>query len=111
MGLVKPPHRIVVRMLPSGQPQVWYLISAGRFQLTGGSHPSHEPIEPYAQQRTGMISRGTKRVTIDVDLHSRPANAVQSIHKGSNEARRVILGKEIIKGRGKQPGLFSMDWS
>ena len=50
-------------------------------------------------------------VTIDVDIHSSPANAVQSIHKGGNEARRVILWKEIIKGRGKQPGLFTMDWS
>ena len=49
-------------------------------------------------------------VTIDVDFHSSPANAVQSIHKGGNEAGRVILWKEVIKGRGKQPSLFSIHW-
>jgi len=49
-------------------------------------------------------------VTIEVDIHWSPSVSVQSIHKGGNEARRVILWKEILKGRGKQPGLAVVHW-
>ena len=57
-----------------------------------------------------MIGRSTQRVTIDVDLHIGPGVAVQLLHKGGNEARRVILWKEIIKGWGEQPSLLPIHW-
>ena len=58
--LVEPPQRVVIGMLPSGQPKVGYLIPAGRLQLAAGAHAGHESVQPHAQQRTGMVGWGSE---------------------------------------------------
>ncbi len=58
-----------------------------------------------------MVRRGAQRIPVNINLHSRPGVVVQSIHKDSNEAGRVIFRKEVIEGRWQQLGLLAIHWS
>ena len=58
MFFVESPQGVVVWMLPPGQPQIRYLVLAGRLQLPAGAHPGHEAVQPHAQQRTRMVPSG-----------------------------------------------------
>ena len=47
--LVKPPRRVVIGVLPSGQPQEGDLVPADRLQLAAIPYSGHKPVEPDAE--------------------------------------------------------------
>jgi len=64
VSLVESPQGVVVRMLPTGEPQERDLVSAGRFQLPTRPYTCHETVEPDAEQRTGMVGWSAHSVTL-----------------------------------------------
>ena len=111
MPFVESPQGVMVRMLPPGQPQVRYLVSAGRLQLPARAHPRHEAVQPHAQQRTRMVGRRSQRITLYIHSKLRPALPVQSVNELSHESRRMVQRQQFVKRRRQHPHLLSAHWS
>ena len=107
MPSVEPPQGVVVRMLPPGQPQVRYLVPAGRLQLPARAHPGHEAVQPHAQQRTWMV--GWRSQHLPVYLHPKlpPVLPVQSVNELGHESRRMVQRQQFVKRRRQHPYLLS----
>ena len=108
MPSVEPPQGVVVRMLPPGQPQVRYLVPAGRLQLPARAYPGHETVQPHAQQRTWMVgwrSQHLPRLSPPQapPRHSRSKASTNSAH----EPRRMVQRQQFVKRRPQHPHLLS----
>ena len=97
----------MVRMLPPGQPQVRYLVPAGRLQLPARAYPGHETVQPHAQQRTWMV--GWRSQHLPVYLHPKlpPVLPVQSVNELGHEPRRMVQRQQLVKRRRQHPHLLS----
>ena len=96
MGLVESPEGVVVRALPAGQPEEGNLVPSARFQLARRKYSRHEPIQPNAQQRAGVIGGGAQRLALHIDAESGPFLLRQSVDEARNKAHRVIVGEQIV---------------
>ena len=86
MPFVEPPQGIVVGMLPPGQPQVRYLVPAGRLQLSARAHTDHEAVSPPS---------------------SAQASRSRAIDELGDEPRRMIQRQQLVKRRRQHPHLLS----
>ena len=123
MPFVEPPQGIVVGMLPPGQPQVRYLVPAGRLQLSARAHTGHEAIQPHAQQCTRMVGwalpsshllcrRQAPPMHLDPE-HRRtsarrtPGCRTRGGAEVPSERPRMIQRQQLVKRRRQHPHLLS----
>ena len=111
MGLVEPPQCVVIGMLPAGEPQIGYLVSASRLELASLTDTGHESVEPHAQECTGMVGRSTQWVSVRIHLHVYPTRTVQGVYEFGNEPDRVVIGYKFIKAGWQKPSLFTVQSS
>ena len=107
MPSVEPPQGVVVRMLPPGQPQVRYLVPAGRLQLPARAYPGHETVQPHAQQRTWMVGWRSQHLPVYLHLKLPPVLPVQSVNELGHEPRRMVQRQQFVKRRRQHPHLLS----
>ncbi len=107
MPFVEPPQGIVVGMLPPGQPQVRYLVPAGRLQLSARAYTGHEAVQPHTQQCARMVGWRSHRVTFYVHAKLRLGISIQSIDELGDEPRRMIQRQQLVKRRRQHPHLLS----
>ena len=94
VSLVEPPQGVVVRVLPTGQPQVRYLVTTGSFQLAAGAHVGHESVKPHAQQCSRMVDRRSQWVPFNVHAKLGPLLPIQG----------VGLSSKRFHPNGREPG-------
>ena len=98
---VEPPQGIVVGMLPPGQPQVRYLVPAGRLQLPARAHPGHEEelaVQPHAQQRTWMVGW---RCSLPAPPRPKPTNWPRTAPDGPAATTRASAATSSALGIGR----------
>ena len=88
------------------EPQIRYLVPAGRLQLATGTHPGHEAIQPHAEQCPSMVGRRSQRVSVYLHPQLGPAFFVQSVNEHGHESSRVIQWQQFVKRRRQQPHLL-----
>jgi len=56
-----------------------------------------------------MIGRGTQRIALQIAPQPLPIIQALLVHEGSHEARRMVLWKQLVQGRRKQPSLLATE--
>ena len=92
---------IIIDYIHSERERLGLLVLVPDSALLAAAHPRHEPVEPDAQQATGMIGGRPQRFAFHVHSQLSPFSIRQSVNERCNKACRVIAGEQVVQ-RGRQ---------